>query len=96
MDVFHRLIPIYRYSKFITLVSKIIICVHKNHGPSTLEECRELIVGHIYSNFASLTISSYKYFRTYGFEGGMDYFIGALYKANATCNITDLHSNVKT
>ena len=77
MDVFHRLIPIYRYSKFITLVSKIIICVHKNHGPSTFEERRELIAGHVYSNFASLTKSLYHYFRTYGFEGGVNYFIGA-------------------
>ena len=39
----------------------------------------------------SLAKSSYHYFKTYGFEGGVDYFIGALYKANATRKIKDLH-----
>ena len=48
---------IYRYLTFITLVSKIIICVHSSPGPSNCEERKEFIVEHIYANFASLTKS---------------------------------------
>jgi hypothetical protein len=41
-------IHISRYLKFITFMSKIIVCVHKNPRPSTLKESRELLVEHIY------------------------------------------------